>query len=1021
MTRKHIPIPRNLMLGIKKSKAETATGSLISQNGRRETSRDLEGLEVRSASSMCPSPVQEQCSEEDKSSETSQSQPMAAPRQRIARTISNNLLLRRWSSFPPDNDESGPIQLRNGIGSSSSLLPRTVFEQEMKWVLYSIWNQTLECCLKCENGKLPMEAEQFRELIIEIIDHVTPFPDFYKSLKEFKVICVERTEVVEDSASKVYGTWCCSTTEEAIGDHAEIRPTPLVIGELLSSRLSPLDLLVLLRSNDSNCNSFNEEHPCIIHVSYKDYNKLDRTMPNHIKLDSVSPAVQSEKNEVVHEEYGSYVIEKYLSLHDIPECERIPLECPDGPLAIALLPFNDFMDYESRDDVANPSSSTSTNVRGAVNGETLPTNNNRESTRDNDVMEQEVLAPSPCSDPDEIFEESDEDNGSLVDHVTPKRCGNFSLVDWVKKGNFVPGSLRPKLQKTDKKKCYEYHKLSELGIMLYNSVAEDRKNELIPNMMVKQQCYTYGVVVEVLQEVRHHNSYFFRISDETMESALVRMQSINKTVGPKIHVGQIIRLHRLTVQVEWDVGISENAMVLSTCAHHNYVIFKLIDGSNQFSYDTCAKTITLCDNDKLRVAELQMFKINRLKQSSNGVTLIDSAGQLTSTIKDIESFISANLRKPDSSDHHNLLSQSNVNGICDSDLASPMISQRVSFSECSKNGQSGQCSQELEEMVHDTEESYVTAMESQNNIDETSLSHTGEDILIDQEQPFVSPEVSPHEDTENPSSNESPSLRNFTLFKNLRKTDERLNLLCQIVTLGATSNINVWHLVIKDLECTSPSEEFKRPVPVDSQQGDDFMELNIINFALARSLEARNIVSTLYNDQGTDQFYAIEDVKVKGDEPPYALEVDGKTCMITRYNQLMQYLHLEESFSCSRPLDSEPDVVDTADDTLVQNGTSPISLKQPNQHSTPVSSPIRSGVLVQIDLQEPNSQSSQSSSVYLSAQATPSPTRRQQSVAEVFGENQLQTVVRKLEVWTGRPKGKRKPREHYQPEDSFEG
>ncbi|ODN05416.1 hypothetical protein Ocin01_01295 [Orchesella cincta] len=35
----------------------------------------------------------------------------------------------------------------------------------------------------------------------------------------------------------------------------------------------------------------------------------------------------------------------------------------------------------------------------------------------------------------------------------------------------------------------------------------------------------------------------------------------------------------------------------------------------------------------------------------------------------------------------------------------------------------------------------------------------------------------------------------------------------------------------------------------------------------------------------------------------------------------MKYLHLEESFSSNRPLDSEPDVVDTvADDTFVQNG-----------------------------------------------------------------------------------------------------
>ncbi|CAL8075210.1 unnamed protein product [Orchesella dallaii] len=1034
--RKYIPVPRNLMSMVKKYKSEIVASTPVSQNGSRRTTRDMDGIEIASTSSMCPSPVQEQCSEEDKCSETSQG-AVILPSLRNSRFMSNNLLLevRRWSTVPLDNDANSAVQLRNEFDNSNSRNSGDCsVDNETKCVLYSLWNPSLDFCLKCDNGKLLMEAQQFRQLITESIAHVTPLPDLYKDHNDFEVIYVEGAEVDEENETwKVYGKWCYSN-DETSGSNAEINPTPSVIGKILSSMLSASDLLILIKStSDSHSACFTEKYSCLIHITSKDYKKMCNPLPNHLNLDCMSPMVQSEQNEV-QERYGSYIVEKYVVLHDVPEFER------NGPLPIEMPTCNGAINATRKDYVKSSSNNN-------MNGVNTHTSTNNELSLDidknrDDRIQEPSVSPTVNRDSElvEVIEESDEDSEqSLAVPVIPRRPSNFSLEYWINEGLFMPGALRPTVKKPDStKSCYQYHKLMELAVMLNNSVEEDYRNKKIPTMMVAQHCHAYGVVVEVVQEHRHPHSYFFRISDETMESVLVRLHSNEKAIiGPQMEVGHIIRLHRLTVQMEWDAGVSENAMVLSTSAHHNYVIFKETDKKYSFSYETCANAITIGDYDRLRVGELQVFKSNRTNQTLANEVSSKEGARHTSTIKDIDSAISDALKKSDLSHavagSQDLNSQTSTTGVCTSELVSPMNSELGNSLECSQNGHGLQDPVRIERVRSPSEDSFSSALsalsvtEAEIDNRQTSPSCIDGGMVINhdaQQRPICLSANMNFDNPLNPSTTSATEAQNlhldFTLFKNLRKTDQKLNLLCQIVTLGATSNNNVWHLFIKDLEHTLPSDEFNQPA-LDSYRGDGVLELNIIN---AKSLVDRNIVSSLYNDQGTDDFYMIEDVKIKGDEPPYCLEIDGKTCNIKRYNHLMQYLHLEDSFSESRPCETESEILDSLENNLlceddITRNSHNESQNQPGPSShcdapTSKPSPARRNLGTTGRTSPPSSQSS----AYVTAPQTPSP--KPATAAEVFGDNQRRTVSRKLEVWTGKSKGKRKPREHYQPEESFD-
>ncbi len=61
--------------------------------------------------------------------------------------------------------------------------------------------------------------------------------------------------------------------------------------------------------------------------------------------------------------------------------------------------------------------------------------------------------------------------------------------------------------------------------------------------------------------------------------------------------------------MEWDTGVSENTMVLSTAAHHNYVLFEQSNEQFQFYYNTCAKTVTLSGKlcEEVNVSLIYLF------------------------------------------------------------------------------------------------------------------------------------------------------------------------------------------------------------------------------------------------------------------------------------------------------------------------------------------------------------------------------------------------------------------------------
>jgi len=100
----------------------------------------------------------------------------------------------------------------------------------------------------------------------------------------------------------------------------------------------------------------------------------------------------------------------------------------------------------------------------------------------------------------ESDEDSDSDSSSVVISPIPIPS-NFSVQYLLESGLFTPGPLRPKVQKSDRKKGYQYHKLKQLDTLLNNSMAEDIRNGRVSTMMVQHQCYTYGVVVEVVEDV----------------------------------------------------------------------------------------------------------------------------------------------------------------------------------------------------------------------------------------------------------------------------------------------------------------------------------------------------------------------------------------------------------------------------------------------------------------------------------------------------------------------------------------
>ncbi len=76
---------------------------------------------------------------------------------------------------------------------------------------------------------------------------------------------------------------------------------------------------------------------------------------------------------------------------------------------------------------------------------------------------------------------------------------DFNLSSFRTSGQFVPGPLRPKVEKADKH--YVYNTLEELAEELNQSIAEDVAKGAKPNMLIKHQCNTYGIVVEIKNQV----------------------------------------------------------------------------------------------------------------------------------------------------------------------------------------------------------------------------------------------------------------------------------------------------------------------------------------------------------------------------------------------------------------------------------------------------------------------------------------------------------------------------------------
>jgi hypothetical protein len=75
---------------------------------------------------------------------------------------------------------------------------------------------------------------------------------------------------------------------------------------------------------------------------------------------------------------------------------------------------------------------------------------------------------------------------------------HMTYDEWIQNGYFVPANKRPKPVKHKGSRDYEYHALKHFDDIIQKESLKSMRKHRKPDLIVNEQCFLYGFVVEVL-------------------------------------------------------------------------------------------------------------------------------------------------------------------------------------------------------------------------------------------------------------------------------------------------------------------------------------------------------------------------------------------------------------------------------------------------------------------------------------------------------------------------------------------